>query len=448
MIQHGNGLTRRELLQAGAAAGAGLALPALSAREAQAAVRSGREVNCIMIFMVGGPSHLDTWDPKPDAPAEVRGPFKPIRTPVDGMQISELFPQMARHAEKYSLVRSVHHTAAAIHDTGHQLLQTGRLVEEGAEHPHPGAVVSALRGERGSLPPYVVLPSPIGATGGNLSHGQGAGLLSARHEPLTLSVDPSRPDFSARDLFPPDYAAAVRRERREALRGAVGEAVQACGSTDPAGRDPHAAELSERLAARECREAFDLRSEPERLRERYGMNKFGQSCLLARRLVERGTRFVTLNMYETVFNETTWDCHGSLPFTPLEAYRDQVGPTFDHGYSTLLQDLSERGLLEETLVVCLSEFGRTPQINPVGGRDHWPHCWTIFFAGGGIRGGRVVGASDEIGAYPKERPVTPAEVAATVYHALGIDTATEVPAADGGTLPLVDPAARAIHELF
>jgi hypothetical protein len=178
------------------------------------------------------------------------------------------------------------------------------------------------------------------------------------------------------------------------------------------------------------------------------MNKFGQSCLLARRMVERGVRFVTINMFETVFDEITWDIHGSAPFTPITAYRDIVGPWFDHGYSSLLEELKERGLLETTLVVAMGEFGRTPKVNPAGGRDHWPQCWTILFAGGGVKGGRVVGASDEIGAYPQDRPVTPAEVAATVYHALGIDLEHELTGPQGRPIPVVDYGVKPITELF
>jgi arylsulfatase A-like enzyme len=159
-------------------------------------------------------------------------------------------------------------------------------------------------------------------------------------------------------------------------------------------------------------------------------------------------RFVTINMFETVFNEITWDIHGSRPFTPIQAYRDSVGPWFDNGYSTLLEELSQRGMLENTLVVCMGEFGRTPKINPAGGRDHWPQCWTIFFAGGGVRGGQVVGASDEQGGYPTDRPVTPAEVVATIYRSLGIDLHLELPGPQGRPVPIVDPGVREITELF
>jgi hypothetical protein len=184
------------------------------------------------------------------------------------------------------------------------------------------------------------------------------------------------------------------------------------------------------------------------MKDRYGRNRFGMSCLLARRMIERGVRFVTINMFETVFNEITWDIHGSTPFSPIACYRDQVGPMFDYGYASLLEDLQERGLLENTMIVATGEFGRTPKINPAGGRDHWPQCWTMLFAGGGVKGGQIVGSSDEIGAYPKDRPVTPAEVAATMMSALGIDLETELPGLQGRPIRVVDHGVDPIHALF
>jgi hypothetical protein len=178
------------------------------------------------------------------------------------------------------------------------------------------------------------------------------------------------------------------------------------------------------------------------------MNRFGQSCLLARRLIEAGVRFVTVNMFETVFDEITWDIHGSKPFSPISCYRDLVGPMFDMAYSSLLEDLNDRGLLQETMVIATGEFGRTPKVNPAGGRDHWPQCWTMLMAGGGVKGGQAIGSSDEIGAMPKDRPTTPAEVAATVYYGLGIDLELELPGAQGRPIPLVDRGVEPIRELF
>jgi hypothetical protein len=196
------------------------------------------------------------------------------------------------------------------------------------------------------------------------------------------------------------------------------------------------------------REAFDLSRESDEVKDRYGRNRFGLSCLLARRMIERGVRYVTINMFETVFNEITWDIHGSPPFSPIACYSNQVGPMFDNGYASLLEDLHERGLLKNTMIVATGEFGRTPKINPAGGRDHWPQCWSMLFAGGGVQGGRIIGASDEIGAYPKDRPVTPAEIAATMMHSLQIDLDTELPGLQGRPIRAVEHGVNPIHELF
>ena len=197
-----------------------------------------------------------------------------------------------------------------------------------------------------------------------------------------------------------------------------------------------------------ARDAFDLGREPAKVRERYGLTRFGQCCLLARRLVEAGVRFVTINTFITVFDEISWDIHGSKPFTSIAGMKEIVAPMYDQGYSALLEDLSERGLLDSTLVANLSEFGRTPRINPAGGRDHWPQCWTIYFAGGGVKGGRVVGKSDEIGGYPAERPVAPREVVATIYHCLGLELDTHLPGPAGRPFPLVDFGTQPIRELL
>jgi len=444
-----DGMTRRDFLHAGTLAGTGISLSSMLALEARGAVRKDRDVNCIMIFMLGGPSQLDTWDMKPDAPEEIRGPYRPIKTNVPGIEISEIFPRMARHADKYALVRSCYHSAAAVHDTGHQMMQTGRLFQGGIEHPHPGSVLAKLKGPKGAAPPHVVLPTPMGPTGGNLPHGQNAGYLGKQFDPLTLNSDPSKADFKVADLLPPDYITAIRKQRRQALREAVDGSIREFEASPNAKLlDTNFSQAYTLMSSKEAREAFDIAAEPEALRQKYGMNKFGQSCLMARRMLERGVRFVTINMFETVFNEITWDIHGSRPFTPIEAYRDIVGPWFDNGYSSLLEDLSGRGMLENTLVVCMGEFGRTPKVNPAGGRDHWPQCWTIFFAGGGVKGGQVIGESDEIGGYPKTRPVGPSEVAASVYHALGVELEHELAGPQGRPIPVVDFGVKPVLELF
>ena len=445
-----DGFNRRDFFHIGALSGLGLSLVDLYSLKALGSVDADKDpMNCIFLFLVGGPSQLDTWDMKPDAPAEIRGPFKPIPTNVDGIRISEIFPRMARHADKFSLVRSLYHSAAAVHDTGHQMMQTGRLFQAGVEHPHAGCVINKLRGPRGALPAHVLIPRPIGKTGGNMPHGQDAGYLGPALDPFVLNSDPSLPDFKVRDLLPPDYISANRLNRRRNLREIVDGVVGSFENSDDARLlDSSFHQAYTLISSARAREAFDITLEGDAVRDRYGRNKFGQSCLLARRLVERGVRFVTVNMFETVFNEITWDIHGSAPFSPISCYSDLVGPMFDNGFSSLLEDLQDRRLLENTLIVAMGEFGRTPKINPAGGRDHWPGCWTTVFAGGGIQGGRVVGESDEIGALPKDRPVTPAEVVATVYHQLGVDLETELDGPGGRPVPIVDYNVEPIYELI
>ncbi|MBS1792031.1 MAG: DUF1501 domain-containing protein [Acidobacteria bacterium] len=428
------GIRRRDFLHAGALSVLGLSLPDLFAIKAQGADGTDHDMNCIFLMLLGGPSQVDTFDLKPSAPAEIRGPFKPIKTNVPGIEISELFPHTAKHADKFALVRSVHHTAAAVHDTGHQLMQTGRLFQAEEEHPHIGSVISKLHGLRGDMPSHVLLPQPIGNTGGNLPHGQTAGFLGKEFDPF---------------VPPPDCISSLQLNPRRNLRAMVDASIKQFEAA------PNSQLLDDKfhqaytlMSSAKMREAFDLSKEADAIKDRYGRNKFGLSCLLARRMIERGVRFVTINQFETVFNEITWDSHGSAPFSPIASYRDEAGPMFDNAYSSLLEDLHQRGLLKNTLVVATGEFGRTPQINPAGGRDHWPQCWTMLFAGGGVKGGQVIGSSDEIGAYPKDRPVTPAEVTATIMHSLKIDPKVELTGPLGCPIRVVEPGVQPISELF
>jgi uncharacterized protein (DUF1501 family) len=447
-----DGLTRRDFLHAGAIAPLGLTLADFFALRAAAApgerVRQ-RDVNCIMLVLCGGPSHIDTWDPKPDAPAEVRGPFRTVATRVPGIRMTEIFPRTARHTDKFSLIRTLYHTATAVHDTGYQMMQTGRLFTGGVEHPHVGCVLGYLRGRRGDLPAHVLLPRPIGRTGGNLPHGHTAGYLGRQHDPFILNADPSVANFRVPDLLPPGYIPPARAERRQRMRQAVDSAAAAFETSGPARQMDDNFALAYRLmSSPQARAAFALEQEPAAVRDRYGRTRFGQSCLLARRLIERGVRFVTVNMFETVFDEVTWDIHGSRPFTDINQMAREVAPNFDQGWSALLEDLDNRGLLSSTIVTAMGEFGRTPKINPAGGRDHHPGVWTILIGGGPVRGGRVVGESDELGYVPKSRPVTPAEVAATLYRGLGIDAHRELPGPQNRPIPLVDYGVQAIGELF
>ncbi len=449
-VEFCDGLRRRDFLHAGCLSFLGLSLPQAFGLRARGAVDDNKkDINCIHLMLVGGPSQLDTWDPKPNAPVEIRGPYKAIRTNVPGIEISENFPRMAKHADKYALLRSVYHTAAAVHDTGHQMMQTGRLFQGGIEYPNVGCVLAKLEGPKGDVPPYVLMPHPIGNTGGNMPHGQNAGFLGKSYDPFVLNADPGDPNFKVPDMLPPDYLTALRVDRRRDWREMVDKSVSMFETSQDARLlDSTFHDAYTLMSSAKAREAFEVHKEPQAIREKYGLNRFGQSCLLARRLIEAGVRFVTINMFETVFDDITWDIHGSKPFSPISCYRDLVGPMFDMAYSSLLEELSERGLLSKTMVLATGEFGRTPKVNPAGGRDHWPQCWTILMAGGGIKGGQVVGSSDEIGAAPKDRPTTPAQVAATVFHALGVDLKVELPGAQGRPIPIVDRGVEPIAELF
>jgi hypothetical protein len=344
-------------------------------------------------MLVGGPSQLDTFDPKPDAPSEIRGPFGTIPTNAPGIRIAETLPLTAMQFDKVSVIRSLHHTATAVHETGMQLVQCGRLSSGGIEHPSIGCVSSFLKGTRNEVPAHVLLPHPIGNTGGCLSHGHGAGYLGGNSEPLISTSEHER-------------------------------------------------------VSTKVRHALDLSKEPPRVRGCYGKSRFAESCLRARRLIEAGVRFVTVNMFDTVYDEITWDIHGSKPFTRIGEMADEVLPNFDRAYSALLEDLCQRGLLNRTMVVATGEFGRTPRINKAGGRDHHTGVWSALLAGGPLQGGRIVGESDPFGYEPKNRPVTCAELCATIYSGLGIDPTTEIIGPQGRPIPITEPNAQPVRELF
>ena len=420
-VEFCDGWRRRDFLRAGAIGALGLSeLAGLRARGAVA--DSG--VDVIWINLVGGPSQLDTFDPKPDASADIRGPFRPIATNVAGVRVSEIFPRLARRADRFAILRTLHHDGSAVHDVGHQLMQTGRQFRHGQRAPSLGCALSRLDG---AAPP-VILPAPIGATGGNMSHGQDAGCLGSSCDPFVLAAD----------------GAGFTPWREQADR-AVGELEQ---SRDPRLDDPHFHAAFAAVTSSAARAALDLRGVGDDDRRRYGLNRFGESCLLARRLTGAGVRFVTVNMFETVFDETTWDIHGTSPFSPIDCYASHVGPMFDMAFSALLDDLAAEGRLESTLLVAAGEFGRTPRINPAGGRDHWTNCWSMLIAGGGTRGGQIIGASDAKAAEPVDRPIQPAEIAASVCHALGVDPEATVPAADGAPVRLVEEGVAPVRELF
>ncbi len=443
--------SRREILRIGGLAGmvGGSPLTGLAHGQGAAQANSQGDISGIMLFLVGAPSHIDTLDPKPDAPLEVRGPYKPIATAVPGIRVTEILPQVARQADKFSIIRSVYFQGAAVHDTGHQFMQTGRAFTGGIEHPHVGSALNHLKPGTEEIPGHVLIPRPIGKTGGNQPHGQSGGYLGRKYDPFVLGTDPSDPKFKVPDLLPPDYLGDVRVDRRKRLRQVVEDHLK-LAETSSAGKQTRESfdQAFRIMASPATREAFDLHKEPDSVRDRYGRTRFGQSCLLARRLVERGVRFVTVNMFETVFDEVTWDIHGSRPFTDINEMARLVAPSFDQGYSALLEDLAQRGMLLKTVVTALGEFGRTPKINPAGGRDHHPGCWSMLVSGGKIRPGMVVGASDELGYAPKSRPANPQMVAATLYKALGINPHTELTGPQGRPMPLVDHSIEPLNELF
>lgn len=445
-----NGTIRRDFLQVGALGAIGLGLPQyLAAADSQAIDPSKSKRSAIMIFNLGAPSHIDTFDVKPDAPAEVRGPFKPIPTKAPGMLLSEILPKHAQIADKFSLVRSCFHRGAAVHDAGWQIMQTGRQFQGGVNTPHAGSVAGYLLGRRSDLPPHVVLPETMGRGGGNLPNGQAGGFLGKSHDPFALMADPSQANFKVPDLLPPESIGTARIDRRQRLRNIVDASVSRFEASESAKMmDEHFASAYRLMTSSQAREAFNLSAEPQAVRERYGMNRFGQCCLLARRLIQAGVRFVTINTFLTVFDEITWDIHGSKPFTSIEGMKNIVAPMYDQGYSALIEDLFEQGMLDDTLVCNVAEFGRTPKVNPAGGRDHWPGCFTVGFAGGGVQGGRVVGASDPIGAVPADRPTEPPEVIATIFHSLGLSLDQHLPGPAGRPFPLVDIGFREIRELF
>jgi hypothetical protein len=420
-------VTRRDFLRAGGVGlgslGLGLTDLVVLAHDARRADRS-----VILLLLVGGPSQLETWDPKPDAPADVRGPFRSIETRCPGLRICEHLPRMAARMDRLALVRSVHHDAAPIHETGYQLLQTGRLCRSGEQSPHIGSVVARRGGAKNGLPASAILPRPIASTGVDIPHGQSAGWLGSAYDPYHLNFDPTAAGFCA--------ATALNRARAAFDRTVV--------DSEYAHTPAH---NMGSLARRYTRNPFDLSQEDDRVREEYGRTSFGQSCLLARRLVEAGVRFVTVNMFDTVFNRVGWDCHGAAPFSTFGDYADIVLPTFDQTYSALIDDLDRRRRLETTLVIAAGEFGRSPRINASGGRDHWPGVWSVVLAGGGVRGGQVWGASDDYATAPVDRPVTPEDLAATIYHSLGIGENESIRSPDGALRPLLDKGTP-LRELF
>lgn len=444
------GLTRRDWLRVGLLGGATslLAGRAGAATAGTGARGFGQARACILIYLFGGVSQLDVWDLKPEAPDGIRGEFRPIATSVPGVQITEHLPRLAQRMHRLALIRSLTHgdnnhgSSAHRMLTGHAPRVTGEVVPPSPEDfPHYGASLTHLRPAPAGVPTFVSLPWTI-ATSSSVQPGQGAGFLGRGLDPLRLHQGHADVlDFTPDGLRMPAEVSAARFHERQRLRDRVAASDRLTGSA--AGRELD--QLYERafalLGAGEAVRAFRLADEPARLRERYGMNTFGQSLLLSRRLVEAGVPLVTVywpaRREPEAFNNAgrledvavpPWDTHGTnvgnSPNFPM--LRDRLLPALDLSTTALLDDLEARGLLEQTLVVWLTEFGRTPRINPQAGRDHWGRVFSLALAGAGIRGGQVHGRSDRHAADPVDFPVTPGDFAATLFHALGVDPATEL----------------------
>jgi hypothetical protein len=444
------GLSRRSFLRIGAA-GMGLALPNLLRLEAAGAVseRHARIRNCITIFLVGSPGQLDTWDMKPDAPAEVRGKFKPIATNVNGIRICEHFPLMARMMDKVALIRSLNYNTGATHENGQRWMMTGHDFNADNMQPHCGSVISRVFGQKSELPANVILPGPIGNTGAGNLHGQTGAYIGSAHEPFFLNADPARPDFKVADLEVPKDPTGYRLDARKRLLEQLDELQRRTETHSTQMHDASYERAFRLLTSPKVKQAFDLNREDPRLRDRYGRNTLGQSCLMARRLVENGVRYVTVNHFDTVFGLSCWDMHadgGGLNNTYLD-YERFLCPQFDLAFTALVEDLQQRGLLAETVVAVLSEFGRTPQLNPRGGRDHYPAAWTNFLCGANIRGGQVIGATDKIASRPVDTPIQPPQVLASIYHGMGINLdTTMMPGPGSRPVRLIE--AEPIRQLF
>jgi len=448
--------SRRRLLQAGGIGILGLALPDVLQAEELRRARAGEPAaqSCIFIVQYGGASHLDSWDMKPEAPEDVRGPFKPISTPVPGLQICELMPRLAKLAPEYTLIRSMTHSNPS-HDGGTHVAMTGQS-QPGADTPYFGSVVAKLRPIERNLPPYVWLQNIAGDVKPRYETG---GFLGAAYAPLRVGTDEKNlaaPGFRVTAFDPPEKVAPERVGARRRLLATV----------EPAG-SPLLGEalgdgfrrVQERaldlVTGTEARVAFDLEREPASARDRYGRHPLGQNLLMARRLVEAGVRLVSVTAWtglppgEAFRNTETWDMHGEGSGLGSSFGTGAFGlgwalPRVDEAVSALLDDLKQRGLLDTTLVVMVGEFGRAPKI-AFAGRDHWPYCYSAMLAGGGIRGGNVYGASDKSGGYVDTAPVSPEDFGATLFHALGIPPETRF-GPDGFSQQV--SAGRPILELF
>ena len=428
-----DGISRRDFVRVGSLSAFGVALGHwFSARTAPAAARQPK--SCILIWLDGGPSHLDTFDLKPHAPAEVRGPFQPISTTVPGIEVSELLPRIAQQMQHVALIRSMT-SPLGEHNFGTHYMLTGYKPTPVIEYPSYGSVLAHLREGQGVLPSHIAVPS-FRVGGGRIS---GYGFLPESTRPFSVGSDPANRNFQVRDL---DFFAGLNRsriDRRRDFLAAFDEFSRRVEQSPPSDDQASSPQADTTNAAFEqayrlvtsptAKQAFDLSQESAATKRRYGTKSIGQSCLLARRLVERGVPFVTVS-------NPGWDTHANAYTRLKEGYtgaRVPVGlvPSLDLAFSALVQDLRDRGRLDDTLIVVMGEFGRTPKLNTAAGRDHWPRVFSVALAGGGVSGGQVVGSSDSVGEGPQDRPVTPADLACTIYTLLGVDPRHQMHTGDG-----------------
>ncbi|MCA9066066.1 MAG: DUF1501 domain-containing protein [Planctomycetaceae bacterium] len=417
-------VTRRGALQIGSLAGLGISLPQLLAAERHAQPGSTKDVNCILIWTQGGTSHHDTFDPKPQAPTSVRGEFGVIDTAIPGVQFTEIVPNMARELKRFALLRSWNPENGS-HGVADQFAMSGRKFNASLPYPTYGSVVSWYKGFQSALPPFVQLGSSIDRRFG----GGSAGVLGLEHNPFEILADPNGKSFSVRDISFPSGVDRERVDRRRRMLTAIDdlqrEADVQARAFDALDENFQAAFTM--ITAPETKSAFLIEEESDALRDRYGRHKFGQSCLLARRLIENGVRFVTVT-------DGGWDTHQNN----FKALKDSRIPPVDQGLPALLADLEDRGLLETTLVVWLTDFGRTPTVNSASGRDHWASAGFAIMAGAGIPGGSVLGATDDEGGRPIRDEHTTPDIAVTIYEKLGMPGDLMAQAPDGRPVRLVE----------
>jgi Protein of unknown function (DUF1501) len=436
-------LHRRDLLRVSALGALGLALPRLAQSAESSKARKSKARAVIFLHQWGGPSQYESFDMKPDAPAEVRGTFKPIATNLPGLQVCELLPQVAKIAQHLTIVRSVQHTMKNHNSAGYYSL-TGfapatddqRLRDSLELFPAYGSVVDKFAPAPKGIPTFVSYPYVI--KDGSVTPGQHASFLGKIHNPLFINQDPSDPNFKLPELTLPANLSPERLESRTEVMRLIDEQAGLLEKSQVAhGIDESYQKAVAMLTSKAFKKAFDLSEEKREVRDRYGRTSYGQGCLLARRLVEAGARFVNVYFSESIGGDRGgWDTHGfdNKPMDPI--LKNWLLPITNQTLPALIDDLQERGLLHETLVLWMGEFGRTPRINKNAGRDHWPQCYTVVMAGGGTRPGTIYGSSDKIGAYPASGQCRPEDVSATMYSLLGIDPETQMRDKFGRPLPV------------